>query len=103
MVGIDVDRLESLILRNNYYAYFLSSNIKNMVNETNKFSLYCGGEIVDYLYQKPMEQCEDFEKIVDIIKDYSLVLKQVIENYKIKSHQISEEMNDKSQNIREVI
>ena len=74
MIGVNIDNLNTLIKKNNFYFNSYNSNSKKLVNSMNELNECYSGNSLNYLFTGPMNEVKNVQTITKIIKNYSDIL-----------------------------
>lgn len=97
MIGVDIERLEMLIKKNDQYLESLKKNIDGMMDALENLSTSCNGSIYNTIINSTLSQADDINKIYSIINSYSETLNCVIFAYQKSDQDISKQLYYKNQ------
>lgn len=98
MMGIDIDKLNSAINRNNGYYDSINDDVKLMVTNINELNTLYSGSDLQFLFQDLVNQVEDVSTIPMIIKNYSELLNNVMVSYKAQDVNLKSQVNHMTSN-----
>ena len=93
MIGINVDNLDSIIKKGNSYLSSVNDKSNKLVNCINDSSNYHGGSSVDYLFDEPVKEIANIQKISRLLESYIDVLSTVKNSYKDQDQNIKIQLN----------
>lgn len=81
MIGIDIERLDTVIKKNDIFCDSINNNINSMIENINELnSLYLGNDL-QFLFQNLTEQVTELGSIPKIVESYSEVMRNVKTGY----------------------
>ena len=81
MIGIDLERLDTVINKNDIYYDSIKHNVNSMVDNINELNSLHSGNDLQFLFQELTEQVRELESIPTVIESYSEVMRNVKAGY----------------------
>ncbi len=97
MIGVNIDNIDALIKKNNYYLDSFNDNKIKLLDSINNLNKCYDGTDLEYLFDRPIRERDNIEKIYKVMSNYSSVLTNVKRGYQFQDESLKSQMNRISQ------
>jgi len=81
MIGVNVDNLDTLVKKNDFFVQSLSTTNNDLVKTLNELGSCYEGDSLYYLFSKVTNQVSNAKSIIGIVDNYSSVLSSIKYSY----------------------
>lgn len=93
MMGVNVDKLDMLIKKNNSYLDSYNNNTRRLVDCINELNTCYNGSGLEYLFSEPKNQIKNIQFIPSIVENYSNILFNVKTSYQQQDLNLTTQIN----------
>lgn len=93
MIGINVNNLDTLIKKNNFYLSSVKDSRKKLTTSISSLEDCYDGNSLNYLFSAPIREIENIKAITEVIQSYSDTLTGVKFSYRKQDSIISNQIN----------
>ena len=93
MIGVNIDNLETLIKKNNFYLESYNTNSRRLITAINDLNFCYSGSSLEYLFSEPINEIKNIQTILSIIENYSNILQGVKTSYQQQDQTVKTQIN----------
>lgn len=93
MNGVNIDKLDMLISKNNMYLNSYNSNSRRLISAINDLKSCYSGNSLQYLFSEPMNEVKNIKTISNVIENYSDILSGIKKSYQRQDQNLKAQIN----------
>lgn len=94
MIGINVEKLDMLVKKNNFYLDSFKESVKNMNNVLNNLSECYSGKSLSTIFDEIISEKTTLNNSCEIFKNYSDVLNNVKKAYSTQDQSVKTQISN---------
>lgn len=94
--GINIENLNALIRKNNFYVDPIVKNKKALIGIINELNSSYDGKSLDYLFSNIFYEARNIENIPVVVESYSTVLYKIVKDYQNQDLNAKVQINNSS-------